>query len=88
MPWLASIIAADTRREARRLATTQQMPFVNLIRGTAGLSPPPMDHIVSCWSSAEKRHVMQMLSRSIVGTVMTCANKRKRCAQTQAPTHS
>tara|TARA_R110002072_G_scaffold156624_2_gene307148 strand:+ start:1567 stop:2538 length:972 start_codon:yes stop_codon:yes gene_type:complete len=62
-----NIIAADTDAEARRLATTQQMSFTNLIRGTRGLSRPPIDDIDSYWSPAEKAHVSQMMSCSIHG---------------------
>ena len=62
-----NIIAADTDEEARRLATTQQMSFTNLIRGVPGLSRPPIDDIDTYWSAAEKAHVTQMMSCSIVG---------------------
>ncbi len=63
-----NIIAADTDDEARRLATTQQMSFVNLLRNeTRGLSQPPIDDIERYWSPLEKAQVSQMLSRSIVG---------------------
>lgn len=66
-----NIIAADSDEEARRLATTQQMSFVNLFRGSPGLSRPPIDDIESYWSPAEKAQAMQMLSRSIVGSPST-----------------
>ena len=62
-----NIIAADTDAEARRLATTQQMSFTNMIRGTRGLSQPPIDDIETYWSPAEKAHVQQMMSVSIHG---------------------
>ncbi|WP_417485395.1 LLM class flavin-dependent oxidoreductase [Maricaulis salignorans] len=62
-----NIIAADTDDEARRLATTQQMSFTNLIRGAPGLSRPPIDDIDTYWSAAEKAHVSQMMSCSIHG---------------------
>src|SRR5690606_12069483 len=35
-----NVIAADTDAQARRLATTQQMSFVDLLRGVPGLSRP------------------------------------------------
>jgi alkanesulfonate monooxygenase SsuD/methylene tetrahydromethanopterin reductase-like flavin-dependent oxidoreductase (luciferase family) len=35
-----NIIVAESDAEARRLATTQQMSFVNLFRGARGLSQP------------------------------------------------
>ena len=63
-----NIIAADTDREAKRLATTQQMSFTNMFRGKRGLSQPPIDDIESYWSSVEKAQAMQMLARSIVGS--------------------
>jgi luciferase family oxidoreductase group 1 len=66
-----NIIAADTDEEARRLATTQQMSFVNLFRGARGLSRPPIDDIDSYWSPMEKAQAMQMLARSIVGSPST-----------------
>jgi luciferase family oxidoreductase group 1 len=63
-----NIIAADSEREARRLATTQQMSFTDIFRGARGLSQPPIDDIESYWSPMEKAQAMQMLARTIVGT--------------------
>jgi luciferase family oxidoreductase group 1 len=62
-----NIIAADTDAEARRLATTQQMAFTNMVRGARGLSRPPIDDIEAYWTPMEKAHVMQMLARAIYG---------------------
>lgn len=62
-----NIIVADSDAEARRLATTQQMSFVNLVRGTRALSQPPIDDIETYWNHAEKMHAQHMLARSIVG---------------------
>src|SRR3546814_14754248 len=50
----ANVIAADSDREARRLATTQQMSFADLFRGARGLSRPPIDDIESYWLPLEK----------------------------------
>jgi luciferase family oxidoreductase group 1 len=66
-----NIIAAETDAEARRLATTQQMSFTNMFRGTRGLSQPPIDDIETYWSPMEKSQAMQMLRRSIVGSKET-----------------
>ena len=66
-----NIIAADTDREAKRLATTQQMSFTNMFRGTRGLSQPPIDDIETYWSPVEKMQAMRMLARSIVGSPAT-----------------
>jgi len=63
-----NIIAADTDAEARRLATTQQMSFTNMVRGTRGLSQPPIDDIETYWTLPEKAHVQRMLERSIYGS--------------------
>jgi luciferase family oxidoreductase group 1 len=69
-----NVIAADTDKEAKRLATTQQMSFTNMFRGTRGLSQPPIDDIETYWSPAEKAQAMRMLARSIVGSPETvCA---------------
>ncbi len=62
-----NVIAADTDREAKRLATTQQMSFTNMFRGRRGLSQPPIDDIETYWSPAEKMQAMRMLARSVVG---------------------
>src|SRR3546814_1579647 len=67
----ANVIAADSDREARRLATTQQMSFANLFRAAPGLSRPPIDDIESYWSPLEKAQAMQMLARSVVGSPET-----------------
>ena len=80
-----NIIAAETDAEARRLATTQQMSFTNLFRGTRGLSQPPIDDIESYWSSMEKAQAMRMMARSIVGSPETVrAGIAALVAETQA----
>ena len=66
-----NVVAAETDREARRLATTQQMSFANIFRGARGLSQPPIDDIETYWSPAEKAQAMRMLARSIVGSPET-----------------
>ena len=63
-----NIIAAETDEEARRLATTQQMSFADLLRGARGLSKPPIDDIETYWSAAEKAQASQMLAVSIYGS--------------------
>jgi luciferase family oxidoreductase group 1 len=66
-----NVIAAESDREARRLATTQQMSFANIFRGTRGLSQPPIDDIETYWTPVEKARAMQMLARSIIGSPET-----------------
>ncbi|MFC0217124.1 luciferase family oxidoreductase group 1 [Pseudochelatococcus lubricantis] len=62
-----NIVAADSDAEARRLATTQQMSFTDLVSGRRGLSRPPIDDIETYWAGAQKEHARRMLARSIVG---------------------
>jgi luciferase family oxidoreductase group 1 len=64
----ANAIVADTEAEARRLFTSVQQAFTNVMRGRRGRLPVPIDDIESYWSPQEKAHVEQMLSRSFVGT--------------------
>lgn len=66
-----NIIAAETDEEAKRLFTTQQMSFANLLRGSTRLSLPPIDDIETYWTPAEKAQAQQMLARSIVGSPAT-----------------
>ena len=66
-----NIIAAETDAEAHRLATTQQMSFTDMFRGTRGLSKPPIDDIETYWSGAEKAQASHMLAFSIVGSKET-----------------
>jgi luciferase family oxidoreductase group 1 len=62
-----NIIAADTTERARKLATTQQMSFVDLFRGSYGLSKPPIDDIEVYWSPQERSQANGLLARSIIG---------------------
>lgn len=66
-----NVIAADTDAEAKRLATTQQMSFADLVSGRRGLSRPPIDDIESYWSPLERAQANQMLARSVFGSVAT-----------------
>ena len=66
-----NIIAAETDAEARRLATSQQMSFADLVRGTRRLTQPPIDDIDTYWTPDEKLVAGQMLACSIVGSPAT-----------------
>ncbi|HEY0835934.1 MAG TPA: LLM class flavin-dependent oxidoreductase [Azospirillum sp.] len=63
-----NVIAADTDAQARRLFTSAQQQFTNLVRGTRGQLPPPIDDIESYWSPMEKPQASRMLACSIVGS--------------------
>jgi luciferase family oxidoreductase group 1 len=70
-----NVIAAETEAEARRLFTSPQQSFVNLVRGTRGQLRPPIDDIESYWSPAEKAHVNRMMACSFVGTGQQAADR-------------
>lgn len=61
-------IAAETEQEARRLATSQQMSFAEILRNRPGLFQPPIDDIEQYWSPMERMQATRMLARSVVGT--------------------
>ena len=70
-PYVAAgvnVFAADTDAQALRLFTSAQQQFTNLIRGTPGRLPPPIDDVESYWTRAEKSHVAGMLTYSFVGS--------------------
>jgi luciferase family oxidoreductase group 1 len=80
-----NVIAADTDAEARRLATTKQMSFVNLLRGTKLETQPPIDDIDTYWTPTERMQAEHMLARSIVGSPETVrAGIEALVAETQA----
>jgi len=66
-----NVVAADSDEEARRLFTTIQQSFTNLVRGTGGKLQPPVDNIDDYWNPAEKHHASHMLKYSIVGSSET-----------------
>jgi len=64
----ANAVVADDEAEARRLFTSPQRSFTNVLRGRRGQLPPPIDDIEAYWTPDEKAHVSRMLARSFVGT--------------------
>jgi luciferase family oxidoreductase group 1 len=63
-----NVFAADTDAEARRLFTSAQQAFVNVVRGRRGRLPPPIEDIDAYWTPEEKAQVSAMLERSFVGS--------------------
>jgi luciferase family oxidoreductase group 1 len=63
-----NVIVADTDAQARRLFTSLQQRFVNMVRGTRGLMSPPIDDIETYWTPHEKAQAMRMLACSFVGS--------------------
>ena len=66
-----NVVAADTDEEARRLFTTIQQSFTNLVRGAGGKLQAPIDNIDDYWNTVEKHHASRMLKYSIVGAPET-----------------
>lgn len=66
-----NVFGADTDAEARRLFTSMQVQFVNLVRGRPGQVQPPVDDIETYWSAQEKAWVEKSLARSFVGNADT-----------------
>ncbi len=65
------IFAADTDAEARRLMTSAQLMFLNLVRGNPGKLPQPVESMDGLWSPAERRTVEQRTRFSAVGSPET-----------------
>jgi luciferase family oxidoreductase group 1 len=66
-----NVVAAETDEEARRLFTTVQQSFTNLVRGKGGKLQAPIDNIDEYWTPAEKRQASRMLEYSFVGSKET-----------------
>ncbi len=66
-----NVIAADTDEEARVLFTSLQQAFLNMVRGTPGHLPPPVESMAGKWSSQEQQFVEQMLRYSVFGSPAT-----------------
>ncbi|MEW9699451.1 LLM class flavin-dependent oxidoreductase [Paenibacillus sp. SI8] len=79
-----NIIAADTDEEAKRLATSQQQQFLNIVRGRPGLLKPPVDNMDALWSEQEKAFVHKSLSFSIAGSKETIREKLRSLQQLTA----
>jgi luciferase family oxidoreductase group 1 len=66
-----NVICADDDAEARRLFTSAQQSFTNILRGRRGQLPPPLEDIETFWTAEEKARASQMLARSYVGSPAT-----------------
>ena len=66
-----NVVVAPTDAEARRLFTSVQQGFANLLRGARGRLQPPIDDIESYWTPPEKAQTSRMLACSYVGSPAT-----------------
>ena len=74
----AGVFAAETDAEARRLFSSAQLMFLNLIRGRPGKLPPPVERIEDHCSPAELAAISQRTRCSAVGSPETV---RRRLAE-------
>ncbi len=70
-----NVVAADTDKEAERIATSLFTAFLNVIKGTRTTLQPPVDSMDSVWNEAERYAVQQMLSYTFVGSRETVRAK-------------
>jgi len=66
-----NIVMADTDEEARKLATSQQLQFLNLVRGRPGKLQPPVDSMDEVWSVQEQMLVRNQLRYAVAGSKET-----------------
>jgi len=66
-----NVFAADTDEEARRLFTSLQQAFLNLLRGMPREIPPPVDSMDRLWTPMERSQVERMTRCSAVGSAET-----------------
>jgi luciferase family oxidoreductase group 1 len=81
----ANVIVADDDETARRLFTSAQQSFTNILRGRRGRLPPPIDDIEAYWTPFERERASAMLRCSFVGAPETVRSGVERfVAETQA----
>jgi luciferase family oxidoreductase group 1 len=66
-----NVVAADSDREARHLATSLHQAFVALRRGMPTPLRPPIDTMEGIWTEMERAQLEAMLACSIVGSPAT-----------------
>jgi luciferase family oxidoreductase group 1 len=77
----ATAVAADTDQEARRLLTSVQQMFRNMIRGTPGQLPPPVESMDGEWTPAERAAVERRLAVAAVGSADTVRRALREIAE-------
>jgi luciferase family oxidoreductase group 1 len=75
------LFAADTDEEARRLFTSAQLQFLNLLRGRPGKLPPPVESMEGQWSRVERVAVEQRTKCSAVGSPETVRRRLEEILQ-------
>jgi len=81
----ASLFAAETDEAARRLATSAQLMFLNLVRGHPGELPPPVESMEGQWSAPERAAVSERMRYAAIGSAETVRERfREILAATEA----
>lgn len=71
-----NVLVADTDQEAKKLFTTQQQSFLNLIRGgKPALLKPPVEDMDEIWSPYEKQTLEKQMRLSAIGNIETVTEK-------------
>ena len=70
-----NVFVADTDAEARRLFTSLQQQFLNMLRRAPGLLPPPVDRMDELWTPNERSLAEQRTLISAVGSPDTVRAK-------------
>lgn len=66
---------AESREQAHFLASSHQQAFLNLIRGTPGPMPPPVEDMSELWLPHEKHQVMSTLAGTLIGDEQAVAEQ-------------
>lgn len=66
-----NVFAADTDKEAERIATSQHQAFLSMIRRKSGRIKPPVDDMDAIWTPEEKALVQSRLGGSVIGNAAT-----------------
>ena len=78
------LVAAETDRDAERLATSALQRHLKLIRGESLLVPPPVERMDGLWSDAERFVVESRLGVAVIGSAATVAQKLSQLLQDTA----
>jgi luciferase family oxidoreductase group 1 len=78
----ANIFAAESDAEGRRLFTSLQQAFLNLVRGRPAELAPPVDSMDGRWSYSEQSHVDRMTRVSAIGSPETVRQALQRIQET------
>jgi len=77
-----NVFAAETDAEARRLFTSAQQQFTDLVRGDPGPLRPPIEDIDKYWLPHEKAQASKMLDFALVGSRETVRAGLERVVRT------